>query len=87
MRGRRWLLALFLMAGAVIGLLIGELTRSVPALQWLSFGQSFGLSPENPLVLELVVLRLKFGLTIQLSVSVILCMGAAGLLYRRFGKK
>ncbi|MDR0671059.1 MAG: DUF4321 domain-containing protein [Oscillospiraceae bacterium] len=87
MRGRTWLLALFLMAGAVIGLLVGEMTRSLPALRWLSFGRDFGVSPESPLVLELVVLRLKFGLTLHLSVSVILCMGAAGLLYRRFGKK
>ncbi|MDR0381360.1 MAG: DUF4321 domain-containing protein [Oscillospiraceae bacterium] len=87
MKGRKWLLALFLMAGAVIGLLVGEMTRSVPALQWLSFGRDIGFSPENPLALELVVLRLKFGLTLHLSVSVIICMGAAGLLYRRFGKK
>ncbi len=86
MKRRNWLLALFLLAGAVVGLLLGELTKNISFLKWLSFGQNFGLSPENPLMLELVVIRLKLGITLNLSVSVILCMGLAGLLYRKFGK-
>ena len=84
MKKTKWLLLLFLLAGAVVGLLLGELTKDISFLSWLSFGRDFGLSPEEPLVLELVVMRLRLGLTLNLSVSVIICMGAAGLIYRKF---
>lgn len=46
-----WLLWLFILIGIVLGGLIAELTASVHALSWLSYGQSFGL--DNPLVLNL----------------------------------
>ncbi len=86
MKRSKWLLVLFLLAGAVVGLLIGELTKNISFLNWLSYGQNFGISPNDPLELKLVVLQLKFGLTLNLSVSVILCIGIAGLLYRKFAK-
>jgi len=84
MKRNKFLLILFLLAGAVVGLLLGELTKDVSFLSWLSYGQGFGLSFDNPMELNLIILQLKLGLTLNLSVAVILCMGAAGLLFRKF---
>ena len=87
MKKNRIVLFFMLLAGAVVGMLIGELTRGISFLSWLSYGQSFGISPDQPLRLELIFIRLQFGLTFQLSVSVILCMGIAGLIYRRYVRR
>lgn len=36
-----WILLIFLLSGLVIGGLLGEVAASVPALWWLSYGESF----------------------------------------------
>ena len=43
-----WALLLMILAGVVLGGFIGQLSAGVPALRWLNYGQTFGLS--NPLV-------------------------------------
>ena len=58
-----WALLLMILAGVVLGGFIGQLSAGVPALRWLNYGQTFGLS--NPLVLDLGILVLTFGLTIK----------------------
>ena len=45
-----WALLLMILAGVVLGGFIGQLSAGVPALRWLNYGQTFGLS--NPLVLD-----------------------------------
>lgn len=37
-----WALVLLILVGVVLGGLIGKLCAGVPALSWLSYGQSFG---------------------------------------------
>ena len=39
-----WILMVFILSGLVIGGLIGEFTKDVDFLWWLSYGQSCGLS-------------------------------------------
>ena len=58
------------LVGIVVGPLVANVTSHIPALGWLSYALSFGL--ESPIVLNLSVIRLTFGLTVDLSVSVIL---------------
>ena len=65
-----WLLWLFILIGIVLGGLIAELTASVHALSWLSYGQSFGL--DNPLVLNLGVLVITFALQIKITIASII---------------
>jgi hypothetical protein len=86
MKRNKWLLFLFLIAGAVVGLLIGELTQNIPFLSWLGFAGEFGVGAEHPVALDLIILKLQFGLTFRPSVAVILCMIFAGLLFRRFAR-
>ena len=45
-----WALVLLILVGVVLGGLIGKLCAGVPALSWLSYGQSFGFV--NPMVLD-----------------------------------
>ena len=65
-----WVLLIMLLSGIVLGGFIGMLTANVSGLSWLNYGQSFGL--ENPIVLDLGLLILTFGLTIHISIASIL---------------
>ena len=75
-----WVLVLLILAGVVLGGFIGELASGVPALKWLSYGQTFGLS--SPLILDLGIIVLTFGLTIKITISGIVGMILAIILYR-----
>ena len=75
-----WSLLLMILAGVVLGGFIGQLSAGVPALRWLNYGQTFGLS--NPLVLDLVILVLTFGLTIKITIAGIIGIVLAILIYR-----
>lgn len=75
-----WILIIFICAGLVIGGLIGQLSAQVEWLNWLSFGQEFGLS--QPLVLDLSVLKITFGFTININMASIIGMAIALFIYR-----
>ena len=76
-----WLLLVILLAGLVVGGLLGELASGIPWLWWLSYGQSFGLS--EPLVLNLNVIQLTFGLVFKLNIASIIGMIIAIFVYRK----
>ena len=75
-----WVLLLLLLAGIVLGGLLGTLTQNLPGLSWLNYGQSFGL--DSPIVLNLGILVITFGLSIKITVSSILGLILAGIVYR-----
>ncbi len=76
-----WVLLVMLLSGIVLGGFIGMLTSGVSGLSWLNYGQSFGL--ENPIVLDLGILILTFGLSIQITIASIIGVIAAIIIYRR----
>lgn len=75
-----WALFLLLLAGVVLGSFIAQLTSGVSGLSWLSFGKTFGL--ENPIVLDLGVLILTFGLKIRFTIASIIGIILAAIIYR-----
>ena len=75
-----WVLIIFICAGLVIGGLIGQLSAQVDWLSWPAFGQEFGLS--QPLVLDLNVLKITFGFTININMASIIGMAIALFIYR-----
>lgn len=75
-----WALFLLLLAGIVIGGFIGELTKGIAGLSWLSYGQSFGFA--EPIVLNLGILVITFGLTIKITIASIIGILVAILIYR-----
>lgn len=76
-----WILLVFLLAGLVVGGLLGKLASSVPWLWWLSYEQSFGL--DNPIVLDLSVLKLTFGLVFKINVASIIGMILSIFIYKK----
>lgn len=75
-----WGLFLLLLAGIVLGGFIGNLTAGVPGLSWLNYGQSFGL--QNPIVLDLGILVITFGLSIKITIASIIGVLVAIIIYR-----
>ncbi|MCI8877022.1 MAG: DUF4321 domain-containing protein [Lachnospiraceae bacterium] len=75
-----WALFLLLLAGIVLGGFIGELTSGISGLSWLSYGKSFGF--QNPIVLDLGILVLTFGLSIKITIASIVGVLVAIFIYR-----
>lgn len=76
-----WILLIFILAGLVIGGLIGEFSSKVDFLWWLSYGQSFGLT--SPIELDLQVITITFGLWFKMNVASIIGMAIAIFIYRK----
>lgn len=60
---------LILLIGAVLGSLIARMTQNISFLSWLSFGDTFGVSP---FTVNLGVAQFTFGMTFQLTIAAIL---------------
>lgn len=76
MQKNNWACFLLILAGIVIGGFIG----SILPVEWLNYGQSFGLS--SPVVLDLGILCITFGLSIKISVASIIGIILGILIYR-----
>lgn len=79
--GNTWILIVFICAGLVIGGLLGNVAAQVDWLNWLSYGQEFGLS--QPLVLDLNVLAITFGFSIKINIASIIGLAIALFIYRK----
>lgn len=69
-----------ILAGIMLGGFIGSLAAGVPGLSWLNYGQSFGFA--NPIVLDLGILVITFGLTIKITIASIIGILIAIIIYR-----
>lgn len=76
MRKNSWACFLLILAGVVIGGVIGNLFPDT----WLNYGQTFGLS--SPLVVDFGILCLTFGLTIKITLASIIGIAIAIVIYR-----
>lgn len=75
-----WVLLVLMLAGIVLGGFLGTLTQNVEGLSWLNYGQSFGL--DSPIVLNLGILVITFGLSIKITIASIIGLLIAGIVYR-----
>lgn len=76
-----WALFLLILAGIVLGGFFGNIiATNVPFLNWLGYGQSFGLT--SPIVLDIGMLVITFGISIKVSVASIVGIFIAILVYR-----
>ena len=76
-----WILLVFILSGLVIGGLLWKLAGNVSWLWWLSFEQEFGL--ESPIVLDLNILKLTFGLMFKINIASIIGMIIAVFIYKK----
>lgn len=82
MKGRNaWIAILFIFAGLVIGGLLGEVASQVEWLDWLSYGQTFGI--EEPLILNMNVLSLTFAFALHINIASIIGLAIAIFLYKK----
>lgn len=75
-----WVLLLLLLAGIALGGFIGNLAEGVSWLEWLNFGETFGL--HTPLIVDLGILVLTFGMTIRITMASIIGVAIALIIYR-----
>ena len=76
-----WSLFLLLLAGIVIGGLIGELASSVSFLKWLNYGYTFGL--EEPLNIDLQIMTFMLQITFDITIASIIGIAAAVFAFRK----
>ena len=76
------LLIFYIVAAVVVGALVAAIAGQISFLSWLAFGKSIGLSVDNPMVLDLSVLRIAFGFEIGITVAHIFCFIGAFFAYR-----
>jgi len=76
MKKNTWTCLLLLLAGLVLGGFIGTAFPNT----FLNYGQSFGLT--SPIVLDLGILVLTFGLSIKITIASILGIVLGILVYR-----
>lgn len=74
---------LSIITGAVVGGLIAQATGNVEWLQWLSYGVKFGVSTEEPFLLDLVILKIAFGFMVDINIASIAGIVGALLLFRK----
>ena len=75
-----WTLLLLVLAGVVLGGFIGSLTEGISGLSWLNYGQAIGV--ETPIILDLGILVITFGMTIRITIASIVGIVLAILVYR-----
>ena len=81
MRSKSLFYTLMILSGIVVGTLVGSITSSVEYLSWLSYGINFGLT--TPFQLDLGVLSLTLGFSINLTVSCIIFVIIAMLIAKK----
>ena len=79
-RKNNWTLLVILLCGIVLGGFLGQLASNVSFLHWLAYGNTFGLT--SPVVLDLGVLVLTFGLTININIASIIGLIIGIIIYR-----
>lgn len=83
---KQWVFIFILLAGLVLGGFIGDVLSAYPALSWLAYGKELGIGATNPIVLDMHVCRLTFGLAININIASILGVFLAMGAYKLFRK-
>ena len=73
----------FLLAGIILGTILGRLCDGVSFLSWLAYSLSVGLDTASPLVLDLIVFKVAFGFSLTVNTAQIICIIAALLIYNK----
>ena len=75
-----WALFLLILTGIVLGGFFGTFVSDVPFLSWIGYGQSFGMT--SPLVLDIGIMVITFGISIKISIASIVGVLIGILVYR-----
>lgn len=73
----------FLLAGIVLGTILGKVCADISFLSWLAYSLSVGIDTGSPVILDLVVFKLAFGFTMQVNAAQIICVIASLIIYNK----
>lgn len=80
-----WLNLFLVCVGVVLGTLTAKMCAEVPLLSWLAYGMDFGTAA--PVTLDLQVITVTFGITLNLNIAVILFIALSILLGNLIARK
>lgn len=78
------LLILLLLAGAVVGSLVASVTGDISGLNWLAYSKGISISP--PLTINLVIMKISFGIDFSMSIAQLIFMIIAVAIYPKLKK-
>lgn len=81
-----WVWIFILAAGLVLGGFIGDVLSGYPGLSWLAYGKELGIGSASPLVLDLYVFKLTFGLSVHVNIASIIGVFLSMAAYKLFRK-
>lgn len=81
MKSKSLIYLILFLSGVVVGSFVGKITAGISSLDWLSYGIKFGT--DSPISIDLGVLSLDFGLSINLTISCIIFIFIAFILGRK----
>lgn len=76
------ILLFLLLAGVMFGSLLAAATRNISWLNWLSYGQTIGIAVDQPMLLDLSVIRLAFGFELGINIAQVICLLVAIFAYK-----
>ena len=85
MRKNFWLNLFLICVGVVVGTLAANLCAGIPMLSWLAYGMNFGMAA--PATIDLQVITLTFGISLNLNIAVILFITLSVLLGNLIARK
>ncbi|MDF2568036.1 MAG: hypothetical protein K0R90_1492 [Oscillospiraceae bacterium] len=80
------LLIFFFLAGVIAGTVIGYACKPIPFLEWLSWGQQIGIGYPTPVMLDLAVIKLSFGFSVNITLAQIICVILSLVVYKKFNR-
>ncbi len=72
---------LFLLTGVTIGSFLSKIVGEYKYFNWLGFGESLGL--KQPVILDLFIVNITFGIRFELYIGSIIGLIIAGMLYKK----
>lgn len=81
------ILAFFILAGVILGSLLAGVAEGVPLLSWLAYGKTIGIPTQNPMYLDLAIVRIAFGLEMGINVAQIFTILFSLVCYKAMAKK
>lgn len=73
----------YLLAGIILGALLANVCSGISFLSWLGYANTIGFAANNPAVLDLLIIKIAFGFSINVSVAQIITIGIAMWAYHR----
>ncbi len=73
----------YLLAGIIVGSLVGNVCLGVPGLTWMGYARTIGFAAANPAVLDLIIVKITFGFAMSVSVAQIIFILLAMFIYNR----